>query len=113
MTNIETFSRIRAVERIASDLYWQREPNATTLRDLDTHEALFLSAVNSIQRAADRTRNDACKTWGRDSQAYAALCNLSYREEASKLEAALKSYRAECDRLEWPDDDEAMAQAAE
>jgi predicted SPOUT superfamily RNA methylase MTH1 len=99
-------SRINRVRSVANELYYAREEGATTLRTLDTHEALFISACDAIQREAIKERSKAEETWGYATNACEALCNLSYRNEAAKMEQALASYRAECERREFPDDDE-------
>lgn len=104
--------RIRDVVRVAQELYWEREPGATTLRTLDTHEGLFLSAVQSIQRDASKERAAAEREWGGDSQALQAIFSLSYSGEADRLEAALTSYRNECERREFGEVDEAVSLAA-
>lgn len=101
----QCYRRISRIVTFANELYSAREEGATTLRDLETHEALFLSAVNSIQSIKRKERADAGKTWGEGSAAYEALINLSYRQEAYDLEAALAAYKDECERREFPDDD--------
>lgn len=108
-------SRINAVARVYNDLYSSVEEGTASLRKLDTHEALFISAVDCISREANRTRAEGRKTWGAGTNAYAALANLSYRSEAAKLEEALASYKAECERREGFEDecDELFDVAAE
>lgn len=117
MTDRATFTRINVVMSEYNSLYDAREPNSTVRRKLDTHEALFLSAVNCIRRDFNDQRRNAEKVWGGETQAYAALENLSYREEASKLEAALASFKADCETLECGADEAeqavALAMAAE
>lgn len=100
-----SIARIDAVRRVYADLYDARDEDGHR-RDLETHEALFLSAVDCILRVGSKERSDALKTWG-DGAAYDAVCNLSYRDEAAKLEAALASYKAECERRENPNEIEA------
>ena len=92
------------ITRVANDLYWQRDEDGH-LRDLETFEALFLSAINSIQTSYARSKGDALRTWGEGSRAYEAICNLCNREEEQKLREALKSYRAEKDRFDNFEDD--------
>lgn len=84
--------RIEAVRKVARDLYDVRDEETNRLRDLHAFEALFLSAFKCIQQNHAKVRNDGRKTWGEDTAAFEALSNLSYREEADDLDAALASY---------------------
>lgn len=86
-------ARIQAVMSVYYELYDAREEGSTVRRDLETHEALFLSACNSIGREAEKERRDGEKVWGYGTNAYAALVNLSFRQEAEKMEAALEAYK--------------------
>jgi hypothetical protein len=94
--NTAAIARIDAVRRVANELYDERDEDGHR-RDLETHEALFISAVNAITRGYASERSKALQVWG-DGKAYEALCNLTYRQEASDLETALASYKAEAAR---------------
>lgn len=110
--DIDTQSaRIKAVERVYLDLYEAREENSTVRRDLLLHEALFLSAFSEICRRHNKDRNEARKVWGWNSNAYAAMANLSYRQQASELEAALDKYRSICEGIEDDEAEQAVRQA--
>lgn len=98
-TRAHSYARVNAVMSVYNDLYDAREENSTERRKLETHEALFLSAVESIHRTTNKTLSDGLKTWG-DGAAYDALCNLTYRDQAEKMEAALANYKAICEELE-------------
>lgn len=104
-------SRIRKVLSVYNDLYDAREEGSTERRKLELHEALFLSAVNAIDRESAKERADAQRVWGYRTNAYEALCNLSWRNEAAKMEAALQAYRNEQERFENGDDEEALEAA--
>lgn len=105
--------RIEAVRKVALSVYDERDED-NRLRDLHTFEALFLSAFNSIQRKRTDERNEGRRVWGADSMAFQALHNLSRRQEADELEAALASYKAERERFyNFTEETVADAMAAE
>lgn len=95
------FKRIRAVMFVYYDLYDSFEEGTTVRRKLETHEALFLSAVEGIGRRHSQERLEAEREWATDPQAFAAIKSLSYSSEADAMEAALRSYRNECERREF------------
>jgi hypothetical protein len=113
-TRAESIARINAVSAVYNDLYDAFEEGTTVRRVLETHEALFISAIDSISRASNKTIKEGFKTWG-DGAAYEALCNLTYRDQAAKMEAALASYKAICEELDGISSDiaEIMNDAAE
>lgn len=113
MTNAAALDRIKAVSRVYDDLYDARDEDGHR-RKLEAHEALFLSAVDCIGRTATKEMTEAFKVWG-DGAAYDAVCSLTYRSQAEKLEKALASYKAICGALEAIGDDiaEIFAEAAE
>jgi hypothetical protein len=113
MSNAAAISRIEAVHRVYADLYDATDEDGHR-RNLEAHEALFLSAVDCIGRTSNKEMKDAFKVWG-NGKAYDAVCSLTYRSKAEKLEKALASYKAICAALEAISDDieEIFAEAAE
>lgn len=94
---------IKTVTRIATDVYDARDEDGHP-RKLETFEALFLSAVTAINRIAAKEIADGLRTWGHGA-AYQALCNLTERSQALKLEAAHAAYECERDRFNGDYDD--------
>lgn len=88
--NAAAISRINAVRRVYADLYDARDEDGH-LRELESFEALFIASFDRITREANKERADALRTWG-DGAAYQAICSLSYRTTAKKLEDALAVY---------------------
>lgn len=83
--------RINAVTRVAGELYDERGEDGRH-RDLETFEALFISAVNALNRQYPKDRAAAEKEWGHDSEAFKAISNLSLRQQADDMEGVLRAY---------------------